>query len=328
VEGGLRGLIVGKFYPPHAGHHHLIDTALAEVDELHVVIGDHPREDLPWRLRWAWLAEAHPRVQLHRIEDQWGADSFAWARACLAELGPVDVVFTSEAYGEEFARALGARHVPVDPPRRQVPVSGTLVRENFERYWTFLRAPARRWFCRRVVLVGAESTGKTTLAQHLAEVFSGRGAAWVPEYGRQWCEERVAGMPDPLAALEALVWKKEDFVEIAREQSRQEEEAGARAPLLFCDTDALATALWAERYLGCTVPELSAWKAPESRVRRLYLLCGADAPFVQDGLRDGEGIRDWMQGRFEEILRARGEDFVVLQGSWEERDRRARAALE
>ncbi|HND30120.1 MAG TPA: AAA family ATPase, partial [Myxococcota bacterium] len=198
-------MIVGKFYPPHAGHHHLIDRALAEVGELHVVIGDHPREYLPWSLRWAWLADAHPTVQLHRIEDQWGADSFAWARACLAEVGPIDVVFTSEAYGEEFAGALGAHHVAVDPLRLQVPISGTRMRENFGKYWHFLRAPARRWYCRRVVLVGAESTGKTTLARRLSERFAEYGAAWVPEYGREWCEQRVAGEPDPLAAMEAWV---------------------------------------------------------------------------------------------------------------------------
>lgn len=327
MESRLRGLIVGKFYPPHAGHHHLIDVALAEVDELHVVIGDHPREYLPWRLRWAWLADAHPTIHLHRIEDQWGADSFAWARACLDEVGPIDRVYTSEAYGEEFAGALGARHVSVDLPRLQVPVSGTGVREHFWKYWEFLRPPARRWFCRRVVIVGPESTGKTTLAQRLSEVFSEPGAVWVPEYGRQWCAERVAGEPDPLAALEALIWKKEDFVEIAAAQSVWEEQAASRVPLLFCDTDALATAVWAERYLGRPVPELCSWKPSEGRCRRLYLLCAADVPFVQDGLRDGEGIRDWMQGRFEEILRERGEDFLVLKGGWAERERDAVAAV-
>jgi NadR type nicotinamide-nucleotide adenylyltransferase len=69
----------------------------------------------------------------------------------------------------------------VDRARAAVPVSGTLIRSDPLAYLEFLEPCVRAYFVRRVVLIGAESTGKTTLAQQLAERFN---TTWVPEYGR------------------------------------------------------------------------------------------------------------------------------------------------
>lgn len=312
-ERGLRGLIVGKFYPLHAGHQFLIKTALEQVEELVVVLGDHPSETIPWERRFSWLKMLFPTAQIERIEDCYGPDSEAWARVCLEKFGAFDRVFTSEAYGAGFAAALGCVHVEVDRPRGHFPVSGTVVRKNPYQYWNFLSAPVRAYFVRRVVLIGPESSGKTTLAQQLAAFF---GTEWVPEYGRQYCEQ--------LQRLEGHVWRSEEFLEIAAVQRQWEAEACARSGgLLICDTDAFATAVWHERYRGASHPDLLSFSDPPA----LYLLCGADAPFVQDGLRDGEAHRDWMEQRFVQLLEERGWPFVRLRGSWEERWRRARDSV-
>jgi hypothetical protein len=82
---------------------------------------------------------------------------------------PVDLVFSSESYGEPFADALGARHVAVDPARRRFPVSGTAVRADPAAHWHLLGPPARAYLTPRVAVVGAESTGTTTLVRALAE---------------------------------------------------------------------------------------------------------------------------------------------------------------
>ena len=56
-------------------------------------------------------------------------DSLRWAAYTREFLGAApDVVFTSEAYGDTYARLLGARHVSVDAARTAAPVSGTAVR--------------------------------------------------------------------------------------------------------------------------------------------------------------------------------------------------------
>lgn len=313
----MRGLIVGKFYPLHAGHQHLIRVALEQVRELVVVVGDHPRETIPAEVRIGWLRELFPTVRVERVVDEWGPDSEAWGRVCVECFGGFDLVFTSEEYGPGFAEALGCRHVAVDPPRQLFPVSGTQVREDPWSFWHFLSPPVRSWFCRRIVLVGAESTGKTTLARRLAEHFE---TLWVPEYGRRYCEEFIARGE----VLEAHRWTSAEFEKIAATQRQWEETARRSGPsFIFCDTDAFATAVWHERYVGHPHPGLLAFNEPPA----LYLLSGADAPFIQDGLRDGEQQRAWMDARFEALLQERGWKYRRLSGSWEERWEQARKAV-
>jgi nicotinamide riboside kinase len=65
--------------------------------------------------------------------------------------------------------------------------------------------------------------------------------------------------------------------------------------------------------MGFAAPEVEALSAGRAYV--LYLLTGVDAPFVQDGTRDGEHVRQWMHGRFEEELRRRGTPYLLLEGS-------------
>ena len=49
------GFIVGKFYPPHRVHKHLIDTARRQVDRLIVMVAAHPTQTIPGELRKEWL---------------------------------------------------------------------------------------------------------------------------------------------------------------------------------------------------------------------------------------------------------------------------------
>lgn len=91
--------------------------------------------------------------------------------------------------------------------------------------------------------------------------------------------------------------------------------------LVVCDTDPFATAIWHERYMGGLSDDVRA--IADARRYDLYLLTGDEIPFAQDGVRDGEHVRHWMHGRFEEALRETGRPYAVLRGSREERLRDA-----
>jgi HTH-type transcriptional regulator, transcriptional repressor of NAD biosynthesis genes len=172
---------------------------------------------------------------------------------------------------------------------------------------------------KRVAIVGAESTGKTTLAQNLAQHFH---TVWVPEYGREYTEVTVG--PD---AVFGYQWKTEEFVHIARRQIELEDQLAEQANrVLICDTDALATAIWHERYLGSRSPEVE--EIARGHSYDLYLLTGVDIPFVQDGIRDGEHLREWMTERFRQELERRHLPWFPLQGSYAERFRTAVTAIE
>ena len=167
--------------------------------------------------------------------------------------------------------------------------------------------------------MGAESTGKTTLAQKLAQHFH---TVWVPEYGREYTEVKVGR-----DAVFGYQWKTEEFVHIARRQIELEDElAGQANRVLICDTDALATAIWHERYMASRSSEVEEMAA--GRGYDLYLLTALDIPFVQDGIRDGEHLREWMTERFRQELETRQFRWLLLQGSYAERFRTAVTAID
>ncbi|MFG1777425.1 AAA family ATPase [Micromonospora sp. NPDC049048] len=329
-------MVVGKFYPPHAGHHALIEAAAARCAAVTVVVAPSRRESIPLALRLDWLREVHagtPWVRFVGRHDDHPvdyADPAVWDLHCAVfreALGgaPVDAVFSSEAYGAELARRFGAVSVCVDPARRGVPVSGTAVRADPGGHWHLLSAPVRAWFVRRVVVLGAESTGTTTMAAALAAHY---GTRWVPEYGRELTARKLARLRerDPAATVFDVAWDRDDFAEVVREQQAAED-AAARAcgPLLFCDTDARATAVWEERYLGSTSDRVRA----AARRPALYLLTDhVGVPFDDDGLRDGEHLRAWMTGRFRAELAGCGVPVVELSGPHRRRLDRAVAACD
>jgi len=307
-EFGL-GVVIGKFLPPHRGHHFLIDTALSRCASVVVIICEKPSDPVPGNLRQAWLQEMHPDADIRLIDDRYDEnDSRVWAENTIGWLGRApDVVFTSEHYGDAYAAHMNCRHVMVDHQRQAVPCSGTMIREDPFAQWKHLSPPVRGWYAKRIVVLGAESTGTTTLAQALAEHFK---TTWVAEYGREYSfEKQTRG---------ESAWKTEEFLDIAQEQTRRENLAARDANrFLICDTNAFATTLWHRRYMGFDSEELSA--VAKHCQADLYLLTGAEIPFVQDGLRDGESIRHKMHDEFITILQRQAVPWVLINGSLAER---------
>jgi NadR type nicotinamide-nucleotide adenylyltransferase len=312
------GLVIGKFYPPHRGHKFLIDFARSRVDSLTVVVCDHPAQEIPAETRAAWLREIHPGLTVVVTPDDLPDEPGPWAERCREILGRrPDVVFTSEEYGDEFARRLGCQHVLVDWARRTVPCSGTAIRCDPVAHLEHLEPCVRAHFVPRVCVLGAESTGTTTLARALADAF---GTCWVPEYGREYSIEKMD-------RADAAVWRTDEFVRIAREQNRREDLAAREASrVLICDTDAFATALWHERYMGHMSPAVVA--AAQGRRMDLYLLTDVNIPFVQDGYRDGEHIRHAMHQRFLDELQRQNKPYRLLSGAHEARLAQAIGAIE
>ena len=305
-----RAVVFGKFWPLHAGHLRLIGEAISRADRVLVVVDDGA-EDVPTGVRMSWVREEFPSADVVSAPDLCGHDTSDCTPGCselyaawLRDLhGEVDLVVAGDSYGEVLASCLGATSVQVD---REQGVSGREIRSDLPGRWDLLSGAARAWYCRRVVIVGAESTGTTTLAMDLAEALH---TEWVPEYGRRFTVEH--GL--------AHRWVSDDFDVIAHHQADDEDAAARRfgPPILVCDTDVLATAVWHERYMGSRSPTVEAFAA----VRRpeLYVLTSDDIPFMQDGMRDGEHIRGWMTARFREVLDAASTPWVEVRGSRQDR---------
>jgi NadR type nicotinamide-nucleotide adenylyltransferase len=167
---------------------------------------------------------------------------------------------------------------------------------------------------KRVLLLGAESTGKTTLARDLAAAYD---TVWNPEYGRPYTE---LGR-DPEAP-----WTSEEFTHIARLQCWYEDVlAGCARRVLFCDTDAFTTALFHEVYLGAPT---SAFDDLVARTYDLTLVCGLDVPFAHDGIREFEEEREAMHARYVAHASAAAWPWLLVEGSRAERLAVACAAVD
>jgi NadR type nicotinamide-nucleotide adenylyltransferase len=166
----------------------------------------------------------------------------------------------------------------------------------------------------RVCLVGAESTGKSTLAAALADAY---GTLWAPEYGRPYTEVgRPADAP----------WTSWEFTHIAQIQCWYEDFLARYAErVLFCDTDAFTTAVFHQAYLGVPATDFGELVA---RAYDLFLVCGLDTPWRHDGIREFEEQRRWMHERHLERVRASGRPWLELEGAHERRLLAARSAVD
>ena len=309
------GVVIGKFLPPHRGHRFLIETALSRCEKVVVIVCGKPVDPIPPELRAGWLREMIPAAEVMLIDDRYDENnSRIWAANTIGWLGRApDAVFTSEDYGDRYAALMGSTHVMVDRARAIIPCSGTAVRQDPFAMWDYIDPPLREWFAKRVVIVGAESTGTTTLAMDLARALH---TEWVAEYGREYSAAKQAGGDTR--------WHSSEFLQIAREQTRREDAAARNSNrVLVCDTNAFATVLWHRRYVGGDDLPLQDFAA--TCRADLYLLTGDEIPFVQDGLRDGEHLRHDMHRWFEEAMARQAVPWFLLRG---DRASRLEEALE
>lgn len=304
----MRGVVIGKFYPPHLGHNYLIDSALSGCDDVDVLVVDNPDYAIPAAKRAAWLQSHHPSAHVQIIPDLYDDDnSPGWARHTVDFLGYTpDVVYSSETYGKPWAEAMGCAYVDVDIDRETFPISGTKVRLDILDSWDYLSDETKAGLAIRIVILGAESTGTTTLSRDLAERLH---VPWVPEVGRYYTESILTC---------GQGWTDEDFYRIGRLQQAYENEIAARSRgVLVCDTNAVATELWQRRYMGKVTDPMHAI-AQNDKVD-LYIITGDEIPFVQDGIRDGEHIRHDMHQWFIKHIKKSGVPYIIATGNPEKR---------
>lgn len=324
------GFLGGKFYPIHMGHVYAMTMASTMVDELHVIVSydsDYeqnvlskdsklPHVDFKQRLRW-WkeITKDMPHVHVHAVYEENTGKIESWkqgAEGIKKAVGePITHVFSSEHAYTEFFNVLypDAEHVVVDANREKYTVSATKLRtEGVYANWDLLPEVVRRYYVKKVVVVGTESCGKSTLVKNLATLYN---TNYVEEYGRTFYEE-LGGCEDITMA--------EDYQLIAYQHKVDEFNALKNAnKVLFVDTEAIVTQYYLKAYLNERDALLT--RIANNQKYDLWIFLEPDVKWVDDGTRTfGEQhVREQNNDDLKYMLRYMGVQYITIKGNYNER---------
>ncbi len=317
-----QGLVIGKFLPLHRGHEALIRFAATQCDELIVLLGVKKEEPVSGHLRLKWLWETfrdEPSIHIEYTDDELPDSpvssrdvSKVWADYLADRFPAVRLIVSSEEYGEFLAEYMSIEHRYFDAERKEFPVSGTVIRESPHRYWEFIAESAREHYVKKICIFGPESTGKSILTQRLAEYYN---TVYVPEVARDMIDK--AGGDVTIDLIEKIGPAHGNAI-------LQKLPAANR--FLFVDTDIEITRLFSNHYFQAT-PEFPLWIESANKFD-LYIFPDTDAPYVEDPQRDSEHMREIFRERLLSVLDKKNAEYVIVDGNWDERFRKAIMAIE
>lgn len=165
----------------------------------------------------------------------------------------------------------------------------------------------------KIVVYGAESTGKTSLAKALADHYQ---TTWAAEYAREYLQKKYDNSGEICAV--------EDLIPIALGQIALEQEAlaNSRNNLIFCDTNPYQTYYYGTAYYR-NFKHPGLWKLASAQHYDFYLLTYIDTPWVEDDLRDKPEEREQMHRLFKNSLEENNFPYLLVKGSLEKRLKKA-----
>ncbi len=176
---------------------------------------------------------------------------------------------------------------------------------------------------KKIVVIGPESTGKSTLCGYLADYYN---TLWCPEFAREYLSENGTAytIDDLITIAKGQLDKVQKHIEALQSQMDQ---TGIVKPLII-DTDMYVMKVWAEYVFG-TCPTFILDEINKQDFD-LYLLCKPDIPWVKDELREypDEKPRQELFQIYKDILINQQTPWVEISGGFEERNQKAVAAID
>lgn len=328
------GLTLGKFLPLHQGHELLLTIAASRCETLTVLVGTTSDDRWSFSTRERWIRESLARrsdlraTEIRIVNDPDPDPNVAkdasgtvtdetywqtWLAQNAAHFSELDVVFTSDAYGAQIAQRANVEWCPVDPDRAVNPISGSQILSDPARHFARVAETARPDVGATVAVLGAESTGKSTLVETLVTSLR---CGHAPEWGRIISEVK----PElDVADFDAIVTIQAEMIRSAQCHSNG---------LCLTDTEAITTALFAPLYLGAE--HEPSWDAARRQRFDLYLVLAPTVPWINDGTRIlDHGERQSFHDRIVAALEALRYPFIVIDDTrFDARTDAARRAID
>jgi nicotinamide riboside kinase len=190
---------------------------------------------------------------------------------------------------------------------------------------------------KKIVVIGPESTGKSTLCQLLAKHYN---TEWCPEYAREYLLTNGTNYSfDDLLKIakgqvaledsyELLVVCGEKSVVSSQTKTHDSHLTTHTSPLLFIDTDQYVMKVWCEYVFGKCHTYI--YEQIAQRKYDLYLLCNIDLPWVRDELREypDEAPRKELYAIYKNIMQNQPVPWIDISGNYEERLQKAIEAVD
>lgn len=309
------GFVLGKFCPLHKGHMLLIETALSNVEQLYIVVDNIMDDVIAVSKRIRWVKREYPEAivltQPHPLPQDPSETPEFWNiwRETLCALLPekIDAVFASETYGNRLAKELNAEFIMVDCERQRVPISATSIRSDIVKNWQYLSDSAKVDLMTTICVFGPESTGKSTLTKQLAEYFK---APYVDEYAETVIRSKNGDIT--FGDMELIVRGHHENIQCVKSML---------PPILFIDTDAIASKIWSNELFGKESLIIEEYIAKQDFTH--YLLLDVDLPWQDDVHRYRPDNRKDFFTRCKRELDYRGKSYSVISGFGEERTQNA-----
>lgn len=318
-----RGFVFGKFLPFHIGHEELINFALKQCDQLSIIVCCSNKEEIPGAIRKDWILETFKNVSKFKVlifdydeKDLANTSvaseevSSAWAAMFQTFLPGVDLLITSEPYGEMVARYMNIQHKYFDPERILIPVSASLIRNNIVKYWQYLPDSVKPYYSIKIVILGTESTGKSTMVDQLSKYYN---CSAVKEAGHDIISDSTS-------------FSFDDLHRVAFEHSERIKSADlANSPIIIIDTDIHITESYGH---FCFDKKLNVDESiRKTNKALLYLYLCNDVEHVQDGTRLSKKDRDLLDKSHRKILSEYNIPFVEISGNWADRIQKAKTEI-
>ena len=310
-----RGFVFGKYMPFHNGHKALIDFAKSKCNELFVVVCCSDKEKLPSATRVSWITETYvdeadiqvielnyKESELPNTSESSTEVSKVWANYFQSVLPEVDLLVTSEKYGEYVSEFMQIEHIYFDQQRIKNPISATQIRESAYNNWHFLPDAVKRDLQKKVVLLGTECTGKSSISTALSKEFN---SVLVEEAGREIIQD-------------SKDFSLEQVQRIAKVHAENIEKASKKlTPFVFIDTDIHITQSYAKYEFGKYLElDKEIYKANKADY---YFYLTKDLPYEQDGGRLEEADRNLLDAHHIETLKHFEINYSAISGDWSSR---------